>query len=207
MEQTTLNRIKIEIQSFKGLIITNLLGAGLALAFTIAYGVPKVIPLLVEGIFEINQLPYLGLMVTGFVVAINWIIRSAELMDEHDDIVTELEELGTSDDEAIIGVIVQNLAFYRENQAKIRQLGFLGRIVGGFLILTAIPQAQALLTGTYPLGNWMIFGQLFGFVASLGIGLAGLYVPTLINRFSVKWDARLSSTEVAEEKLGRILRE
>ena len=39
----------------------------------------------------------------------------------------------------------------------------------------------------------MIIGQVFGLVASLGVGVAGLYVPTLIHRFSEKWDARLSS--------------
>jgi len=122
-------------------------------------------------------------------------------------LVTELEELGPEDDEAVIGIIVQSLAFYRENHIKIRQLGIVGRIVGIFLLLTAIPQLQALLTGVYPLGNWMIIGQVFGLLGSLGVGIAGLYVPTLINRFAEKWDARLNSTVVAEEKLGRILQE
>jgi len=207
MEQTTLNRIKLEMQSFKGLIITNLIGAAFALAFSMAYGVPEIIPLLVEGTFDASQIPYLMLIAFGFVVAIGWITRSAELMDVHDDLVTELEELGPEDDEAIIGIIVQSLAFYRENQKKIRQLGIAGRIVGLFLILTAIPQAQALLTGVYPLGNWMILGQVFGLIGSLGVGVAGLYVPTLIRRFAEKWDERLNSTEAAEEKLERILEE
>ena len=207
MEQTTLNRIKLEMHSFKGLIITNLIGAAFALAFSMAYGVPKLIPLLTEGAFDPSQVPYLLLIAFGFVVAIGWITRSAELIDVHDDLVTELEELGPEDDEAVIGIIVQSLAFYRENHIKIRQLGIVGRIVGIFLLLTAIPQLQALLTGVYPLGNWMIIGQVFGLLGSLGVGIAGLYVPTLINRFAEKWDARLNSTVVAEEKLGRILQE
>jgi hypothetical protein len=121
MEQTTLNRIKIEMQSFKGLIITNLIGAAFALAFSMAYGVPKLIPLLLEGVFDGSQIPYLILMVFSFVVAIGWITRSAELMDEHDDIVTELEDLGPEDDEEIVSVIVQSLSFYRMNRIKIRQ--------------------------------------------------------------------------------------
>ena len=207
MEQTTLNRIKLEMQSFKGLIITNLIGAAFAIAFSIAYGMPKITPLLTEGVFEISQIAYLGIIVAGFAIAISWIAKSAELMDEHDDLVTELEELGPSDDEAVIGIIVQSLAFYRENQIKIRQLGKVGRIVGIFLILTAIPQLQALLAGVYPLGEWMIIGQIIGLIGSLGVGVAGLYVPTLISRFSEKWDARLSSTEAAEERLDRILGE
>ena len=205
MEQTTFNRIKIEMQSFKGFFITNLVGAALALAFSMAYGVPKLIPLLTEGIIDFEQLPYLGLIVLGFVIAIDWIAKSAELMSEHDDIVSELDELGPSDDEEIISVIVQSLAFYRENKFKIRKLGMGSRTVGIFLILTAIPQIQAFVTGTYPLGEWMIIGQIFGLVASLGVGVAGLYIPTMINRFTAKWDARLNSTTDAEEKLDRIL--
>jgi hypothetical protein len=195
------------MHSFKGLIITNLIGAGFTLAFSIAYGVPKIIPLLTQRTFDGSQIPYLILIIFGFVVAISWITRSAELMDEHDDIITELENLRTDDDEAIINIIVQSLAFYRDKQTKIKQLGIVSRIVGGFLILTAIPQIQALLTGVYPLGDWMIIGQFFGLIGSLGVGVAGLYVPTLINRFSNKWDTRLSITEVAEERLDRILRE
>ena len=133
MEQTTLNRIKIELQSFKGLVIANLIGGAFAIAFSMAYGMPKVTPFLVEGVIKIEQLPYIGLIIVGFVVAINWIIKSAELMSEHDEIVDELEGIGPEDDEAIIGVIVQSLAFYRENQAKIQQLGIGSRIVGCLL--------------------------------------------------------------------------
>ena len=109
MEQTTLNRLKIELQSFKGLVIANLIGAALALAFTMAYGIPKIIPLLVEGIISINQLPYLGLIFLGFAVSINWISNSARLMGEHGDIVDELDDISSSDDEAITSVIVETI--------------------------------------------------------------------------------------------------
>jgi len=205
MEQTTLNRLKIELQSFKGLVIANLIGAALALAFSMAYGIPKIIPLLDEGIISVDQLPYLGLIFIGFVVAINWITRSAHLMGEHDEIVEELDDVSPTDDEAIISVIVKSLAFYRENQAKIQQLGIGSRIVGAFLILTAIPQLQALLSGTYPLGGLGVIGQWFGLIASTGIGVAGFYIPVLIKRFTAMWDARLSSTEKGEKELERIL--
>ena len=207
MEQTTLNRIKLEVQSFKGLIITNFIGAALTIAFSVAYAVPKTIPLLVEGVFELQMIPYLALAVVGLVVAINWITRGAELLDGHDDIVTELEEVSPDDDEAIIGIIVQSLAFYRENQPKIRQLGILGRVVGVFLLLTAIPQIQALVAGEYPLGQMMAIGQVFGLLGTLAMAALGFYSPTIINRFTVKWDERLSVSDEAGEKLDRILRE
>ena len=195
----------MEMQSFKGLIITNLIGGAFTIAFSISYAIPKVFPLLEGGALNIGQLPYIGVIAVGFVVAINWITKSAELMGEHDEIVKELEGMDPSDDEAVTGVIVQSLAFYRENQRKIQRLGILSRIVGAFLVLTAVPQVQALLAGTYPLGRWMALGQVFGLIASLGVGVAGLYVPTLLRKFAAKWDARLNSAEMAEEKLDRIL--
>lgn len=206
MEQSTFNRVKLEIQSFKGLIITNLIGAALALAFSIAYGVPKIIPLITEGSISVAQLPYLFIILLGFVVAITWISRSAELMDEHDEIAEKLEELSPNDDEAIIGVIIQSLAFYRENQDKIRNLSIVGRIVGAGLLLTVIPQFKAIIEGTIA-KEWMMLGQVFGLIACVGVGLAGLYIPTLLKRFSKKWDARLQTSDEVGKKLDRILRE
>ena len=206
MEQSTFNRVKLEIQSFKALIITNLIGAALALAFSIAYGVPKIIPLITEGAIHIAQLPYLFIIVLGFVVAITWIARSAELMDEHDEIAQKLEELSPHDDEAIIGVIIQSLAFYRENQEKIRNLSIVGRIVGAGLLLTVIPQFKAIIEGTI-VEEWILLGQVFGLIACVGVGLAGLYIPTLLKRFSEKWDTRLKTSDEVGKKLDRILRE
>jgi len=205
MEQTTLNRLKFEIQSFKGLIITNFIGAALTIAFSVAFAVPKILPLLVSGSFELQMVPYLALAIVGFAVAINWITRGAELMEGHDDIVKELEEVSPDDDEAITGIIVQSLAFYRENQPKIRQLGMLGRVVGVFLLLTAVPQIQALVAGEYPLGQVMAIGQVFGLLGTLAVAALGFYAPTIISRFTVKWDKRISLTDEAGEKLDRIL--
>ena len=205
MEKSTLNRIKIEMHSFKGLVITNLLGAAFALAFSMAYSVPKLIPLLTEGTLEMRQVPYLGLILVGFVVAINWIILGAELMDEHDDIVQNLENVGHEDDEIITGIIVQSIAFYRENQVKIQRLGFGSRIVGSFLLINAVIQAGALFSGSYPFRGIMVLGQWFAMISCFVIGLLGFYVPTVVRRFTETWDARLISTVDVEEKLGRIL--
>jgi hypothetical protein len=151
-----------------------------------------------------QQVPFLVVGV-GFAVAINWITLGAELLDGHDDIVTELEEVSPEDDEAIISIIVQSLAFYRENQPKIRQLGMLGRVVGVFLLLTAVPQIQALIVGEYPLGQLMAIGQVFGLLGILAVAALGFYAPTIISRFTVKWDERLSVSDAAGEKLDRIL--
>ena len=207
MEKNTLNRLKIELESFKALVIANLIGAALTLAFAMAFGVDKVIPFITGGPLTPGQIPYIMLIASGFVVAITWITRSAELMREHDEITKDYHEIlkEDGDDEAVTGIIVRSLAFYRENQKKIEQLKWGGRITGTFLIITAIPQLITLLGGTYLLEGWMVYGQWLAIISSVGIGVAAWYVPVIIKRFTKMWDARLSMADDANEKLRRIL--
>ncbi|NIU85214.1 MAG: hypothetical protein GWN31_15555 [Candidatus Thorarchaeota archaeon] len=205
METGAFNRLKLEMNSFKGLIIANLLGAALSLAFSLAYGVNKLIPLVGQGKLEIMGLPYLGIIVVGFAFAISWIVRSAELMDEHDDIVEELSKTSAEDDDAITGVIIQNLAFYRQNDEKIMQLALGSRVTGVFLLLAAALQLNSVISGTSPFTGIMTFAQWFALAANLVVGLSALYVPTLLERFTEKWGARIKLSEDASEKLDKIL--
>jgi len=207
MEKNTLNRLKIELESFKGLVIANLIGAALTLAFAIAFGVDKVIPFIAGGPLTPSQMPYIMLIVSGFVVAISWITRSADLMGEHDEITKDFDEIlkEGGNDEALTGIIVRSLAFYRENQAKINQMKWGGRITGAFLMVTVVPQILGLLGGTGPTGGLMALGQWFAVISSVGIGAAAWYVPVIIKRFTETWDARLSLADDANEKLRRIL--
>jgi hypothetical protein len=150
-------------------------------------------------------LPYLGIIVVGFAFAISWIVRSAELMDEHDDIVEELNKTDAEDDYAITGIIIQNLGFYRQNQEKIMQLALGSRVTGAFLLLAAALQLNSVISGTSPFTGIMAFAQWFALAANLGIGLGALYVPTLLQRFTDKWDARIKLSEDASKKLDKIL--
>ena len=219
MEKTTLTRLKLELESFKLLVTANMVGAALTLAFSIAYGITKVIPFITGGPLEPYQIPYLMVIISGFATAISWITRSAELMDEHDDIIKDLDividdyvesaaeapEMSSDKDEQIISIIIRFLAFYRENSAKINQLKWGGRITGTFLLITGIPQLISFLTGTYQVEGWAILAQGFAMVSSLAISIAAWYVPVIIKRFTETWDARLNMADDANEKLKRIL--
>lgn len=205
METRAFNRLKREMNSFKGLIIANLLGAALSLAFSLAYGVNKLIPLFVEGKLEIMGLPYLGIVILGFVFAISWITKSAGLMDEHDEIVEDLNKINAEDDEAITSIIIENLAFYRENQEKIMQLAWGSRVTGIFLMLAAVLQLSSAITGNIPFKGIMFVGQWFALAANIVVGLGALYVPTMLQRFTDKWDVRIRSSDDASESFDKIL--
>ncbi|MCK5670221.1 hypothetical protein KAI10_02465, partial [Candidatus Bathyarchaeota archaeon] len=86
MEINSLTRLKIELESFKLLVTSNLIGAALTLAFSITYGVTNLLPLISGEPIEPSQLPYILIIISGFATAISWITRSAELMEEHDEI-------------------------------------------------------------------------------------------------------------------------
>lgn len=219
MEKTTLTRLKLELESFKILVTSNMIGAALTLAFSMAFGITKVIPFITGGPLEPDQLPYLMIIISGFATAISWITRSAELMGEHDEIIKDLDviineyvesesdtpEIGSEQDEQLIGIIIRFLAFYRENAVKINQLKWGGRLTGTFLLITGIPQLVSFLTGSYQVEGWAILAQVFAVVSSLAISLAAWYVPVIIKRFTETWDARLNMADDANEKLKSIL--
>lgn len=207
MEKNTLSRLKIELESFKALVIANLVGAALTMAFAIVFSIDEVMPLFSGAPLAVSGLPYLALIIAGMAFAVTWITRSAELMGEHDEITKDLDEVldEGGDDEAVTGIIVRSLAFYRENQSKINELKWGGRITGTFLMATAVPQIIGLLRGTGPIDGLMVLGQWFAIISSVGIGAAAWYVPVIIRRFTETWDARLSMADDANEELRRIL--
>ena len=218
MEKNTLNRLKIELESFKLLVSANMIGAALTLAFSMAFGIEKVIPFITGGPLTSGQLPYFLLIISGFATAISWITRSAELMEEHDIIVMDLKKVienydtWSSDDslvsrydDEIIGIIVRSLSFYRENTDKINNLKWGGRLTGAFLLATGIPQLLSFINGTYPVNSFYLLAQGFAMVSSLGVGVAAWYVPVIIKRFTETWDARLSLADDANDTLKGIL--
>ena len=215
MERKTLERLKTELGSFKLVTTANMIGAALVIAYSIALGFTKIIPLITGGPIEAAQLPFLLLVISGFATAISWITRSAELNGKHDEIVKELDKIisesksttidRTDLDEKIIGIIVSSLAFYRENNSKINRLKWGGRLTGAFMLIMGIPQLISFLTGSYAVDGVYVLAQGFAVVFSFGISIAAWYVPVIIKRFMDKWDARLKLAEDANVRLSRIL--
>ena len=215
MEINTLERLKRELESFKLLTTANMVGAALTVAYSIAFGFFKIIPLFTGGPLGADYLPYLLVVIAGFALAISWITRSAELMGKHDELVKELDKVisesksAISDrpdlDENVLGILVRSLAFYRENSSKINRLKWGGRLTGAFMLVTGIPQLISFLNGTYPVDNVYVLAQGFVVAFSIGISIAAWYVPVVIKRFMDTWDIRLKLAEDANDRLGRIL--
>lgn len=208
MEITILTRLKVELESFKLLVTANLIGAAMTLAFAISYGFTEILPIFTGQMIQTAQLPYILVIISGFATAISWITRSAELMEEHDIIVKDLDKIiesGNHDSESVISIIVRTLAFYRERGSKINKLKWGGRITGTYLLITGIPQFFNFITNGYGVISWFVLAQGFAVVASLAVSLAAWYVPVIIKRFMDTWDARLNSVDDVNKKLDSIL--
>ena len=128
-------------------------------------------------------------------------------MESHGEIKKDLDEIirNKGDDEAVTGIIIRSLAFYRENQDKINQLKWGGRITGTLMLITGIPRLVSFMTAPRTLGGLVVIAQGIAMVVSLVVGIAAWYVPVVIKRFTATWDARLSLADDANEKLKRIL--
>jgi hypothetical protein len=212
MEKSALTRLKIELESFKVLTVANFIGAAFTLAFSMAYGISDLIPLITGAPLTASQIPYMVVIISGFATAIAWITRSAELMGEHDEITKDLDEIMESDEkgdilgELVTGIIVRSLAFYRENSAKIDRLKWGARLTGAYLLISGVPQLFQLITDPQVQG-WMIIAQWFAVVSSIAISLAAWYVPVILDRFIETWDTRLNLAEDASNRLSSILEE
>jgi hypothetical protein len=212
MEISALTRLKVELESFKLLTVANFIGAAFTLAFSMAYGVTDLIPLITGEPLTASQIPYMVVIVTGFATAIAWITRSAELMGEHDEITKDLDEIIESDEtgdvlgELVTGIIIRSLAFYRENSAKIERLKWGARLTGAYLLISGVPQLINMVTGP-PVQGWILLAQGFAVVSSIAISLAAWYAPVILDRFIETWDTRLSLAEDVSDKLGSILEE
>jgi len=207
MEKNSLNRLKSELDSFKILVTAHQIGAALTLAFTLAFAIDKINQYITGGPMTPDQTLLMMLSVSSFVTVISYITRNSRLIETHDEITKDLAEIirNKGDDEAVTGIIVRSLAFYRENQEKISQIKWAGRIMGTLLLITGIPRLLSFMKGPDPLGGLVVLAQGFAMVASLAVGVASWYVPVIIKRFTETWDARLSMADEANEKLKRIL--
>jgi hypothetical protein len=213
MEINILTRLRSELESFNLVITANLVGAASAIAYIIAQIIVISIPSLTGSAFNYKYLPYLIVIICGFATAFTWRIRNAELMDEYNHIVKRLDEIiteqmqtdGQDFDEQFISIIVESLAFYRENSVKINRLKWIGRLTGTFLLLVSVPQLVSFITSANTLNSLYILAQLFLVFFSIGVSIVAWYIPTLINRFMYTWDSRLMLAEDANNQIKRFL--
>jgi hypothetical protein len=198
-----------ELNSFKGLVILNIVFGALAMALAIAIVVQSILALIQT---QSLLLPEIALVPLGFVVAaisIRWLVSSAELLEGVEDMKEDYQRnKNTLDEEGITAQIVKMMAHYRENKLTIKTMMLISRIAGGcFLISGGFSLATAVINAMAgaPIGDVLI--QLLGTGFSFAMATASLTIPHFFGKYSKIWDYRLKETAKAEIELSRQLEE
>jgi len=205
MEKETLQRFSREMMSLYALIVINIVGAGLAMSYGVATGVNNIYSMIADLRIQPLQAALTGLGLLGFGFAISWLVSSAKVFSDLDDIRDEFKKRpGEADDEEMAQLIVQNMAFYRDNRPTIDRLMLGSRAAGLFFLLSAAVGVFNLLTNT-PAGPLGLLTVVIGTLICVAIGAVGLYCPSFFERYTRTWEQRLNDSVEAEKKLNRIL--
>jgi len=206
VEKETFDRFNREMRSFYALIILNIVGAGLAMSFGIAWIVPNITPMIQEQSIQISKLALTGLVVVGCVVALRWLIASVEVFDGFDDLRDDsrVKEAEANCD-SLTGLIVRSMAWYRERKANINDLKFGSRVTGAFFLLSAVLQILNLASTLSSTSPFNLTLSMIGFILCLVLGVAGLLIPYSITRFVGTWDHRIEASDEASKRLERIV--
>ena len=197
MENEAINRLTRETNSFNALTVLNIAGAGIAMSIGIATLVNNLLPMFREQTILFPQALNMAAVLTGSVYALRWLISSAEMMDGFQDV----REHGEDDDPTAL--IVENLAFYRENREEVHKLMLGSRATGTFFLVSAALQLRHLASQTGP--SMLTLMSVVGLALCLALGVAGLYIPGSLGRYTQTWDRRLSESKQAEKRLGEML--
>lgn len=198
MENEVNNRLTREMRSFHTLTIVNIAGAGVAMSLGIETLVNNLLPMFREQTILFPQALNVAVVLAGSVFGLRWLVSSAEMLDGFQ----EIRESKEDDDPTAL--IVENLAFYRENRETVRRLMLGSRATGAFFLVSAALQVRFLLSqmGSPSLLTLM---SVVGLALCLALGVVGLYIPSSLGRYTQMWDRRLSESEEAERRLGEML--
>ncbi len=197
-------RLGRELGSFYALLVINIAAGAVAMGLSMSYGVQYILAA-VKALPAIGWLDGLPLAVIAFAVfgiAIGWLISSAEVFSEAQEIRDEFEKGGNVEDQSPTSMIVKTMALYREKKSTIGRMALVSRLAGILLILA----------GAYSLAGPVIYGMsgepwmiVAAIAMNLGIGALALYIPHIFSNFSKAWDLRLAKGEEAEVALRRVL--
>jgi hypothetical protein len=197
MENEVNNRLTREMNSFHALTIVNIAGAGVAMSMGIETLVNNLLPMFREQTILFPQALNVAVVLAGSVFGLMWLISSAEMLDGFQDVRESRE------DDDPTGLIVENMAFYRENREAVRRLMLGSRATGAFFLVSAALQLRHLASQT---GSSMLtLMSVVGLALCLALGVAGVYIPSSLGRYTQMWDRRLSESEEAERRLGEML--
>ncbi len=209
MMSVTINKFQRELGSLYALAIINIVFSGLAMALGVSTSVQNIFTLIASKELILSQILRTIISFIAFGVSLRWLISSAEILNEADDIKDNYEEKRENvTDEVLTGLILQMTSHYRQNKDTIKKLQFVSG-VGGicFLISGTLTLVNALPSLIMEPSLWIIAFKILGIALNFGIGIAGLLITHFFYKYSSTWDYRLQKSADAEKELEKHLEE
>jgi len=104
--------------------------------------------------------------------------------------------------DALTGLIVRSIAWYREKHENIGQLKLGSRVTGTFFLLSAALQAVNFVSTLGSATQVNILLSVAGLALCLTFGVLGLIIPTFITRFTATWDSRVEASNRTSHSRG-----
>lgn len=197
-------RLGRELSSFYALAVMNIVAGAVAMGLSMSYGVQSVLEIVrtLPAIAALYSLPLAVMAFSIFGVAMRWLVSSAEIFGEAQEIRDEYENREVEGRGGTTSIIVKTMALYRERKSTIEKMAWVSRLAGILLLGIA----------AYNIASLAIFGvqanlslTAISIAMNLAMGAVALYIPHLFSFFSRAWDSRLAQGERAEGELRRIL--
>jgi hypothetical protein len=161
---------------------------------------------------QMVQPTQIGLMVLGglaFVVAIRWLVASAEIIDSTDNLrkdLTDHKKNQTLNDESLTGLIIKMTAAYRENKSTLKLMMIISKIAGVcFAIGAVLVLIQTMLGAASGVVLWSTLALVVNAVILFAMAAACFIITHFFGKYAAVWDRRLQETAAAETELERQL--
>jgi hypothetical protein len=169
-------------------------------ALVLAFGSSTLFPALIK-MAETQSvlLPELAWAILGllaFVVAIRWLVATAEVLEIHEQLKEGSKK--AQDEDSVTGVIVEAMASYREKRDTIKAMLLISRIAGVCFLIAGI---YTIITAAIAGDLWLIAGA----IPNFAIAAAAFIIPHYFSKYQQVWDNRLKETEKAEALLQKQL--
>jgi hypothetical protein len=196
MTVNTAQKLRRESNSLLGLSIINMVSCALVLAFGASTLFPALIKMVETQSVLLPELVWTILGLLAFVVAIRWLVATAEVLEIHEQLKEGSKK--NQDEDSLTSVIVEAMVSYREKRGTIKAMLLISRIAG----------VCFLIAGIYSIVNAAIAGDLWliaGVIPNLAIAAAAFIIPHYFSKYQKIWDGRVKETEKAEKLLAQQL--
>jgi hypothetical protein len=192
-----------EIWSFHALIVMNIVAGAVVGGISMSYGIQYILAIVnaLPSIELLYSLPIAALALAIVGVAFTWLVSSAELFDEAQEMKKECQGKDAAETSAT-SIIVKTMALYRERRGTIIRMAWVSKMAG--ILLLGIAAYNLISLAAFGLSGNLLLTAI-SIAMNLAMGAVALYIPHLFSNFSRSWDSRLAQGEKAEEELRKVL--